>query len=596
MKAINERLAALREVMRREHLGAFIFPSTDPHSGEYVPDYWKGREWITGFDGSAGTAVVTMNSAAMWTDSRYFIAAAEQLAGTEFELMKLRMPGTPTIAEWLGGELRESSTTEVALDGMVNTYNEVNSLTTELRKVGGLTLRTNFDPLKEIWKDRPELPVDAVKIQPLELAGEETINKLVRIRRALRALHADGTLLSTLDDIAWTLNLRGTDVRCNPVFVAYLLISDTQTTLYINKVKLTREVSAYLSTQGVTVDDYENVSKGLKNYAEYNILLDPDTTNYTLARQVSCPEVLFETSPVPALKAVKNEAEIRGFHSAMLKDGIAMVKFLKWLRPAIEAGGQTEMSLNERLTALRAEQPLFRGVSFDSIVGYEAHGAIVHYQATPATDAPIRPCGLVLIDSGAQYEDGTTDITRTIALGEITPEQRHVYTLVLKGHIQLSMCKFPEGTTGTQLDIMARQAMWREGYNYFHGTGHGVGAYLNVHEGPQQIRMEWRSAPFREGMTITDEPGLYLEGQFGVRIENTLLTIPYRSTEFGVFLQFIPLTLCPIDTAPIDVTLLTDEELSWLNAYHDTVCATLAPHLDAAEKMWLEAATKPIKR
>ena len=596
MKAINERLAALREVMRREHLGAFIFPSTDPHSGEYVPDYWKGREWITGFDGSAGTAVVTMNSAAMWTDSRYFIAAAEQLTGTEFELMKLRMPGTPTIAEWLGDELRESSTTEVALDGMVNTYNEVNSLKTELRKVGGLTLRTNFDPLKEIWKDRPEIPVDGVKIQPLELAGEETINKLVRIRRALRALHADGTLLSTLDDIAWTLNLRGTDVRCNPVFVAYLLISDTQTTLYINKVKLTREVSAYLSAQGITVDDYENVSKGLKNYAEYNILLDPDTTNYTLARQVSCPEVLFETSPVPALKAVKNEAEIRGFHSAMLKDGIAMVKFLKWLRPAVEAGGQTEMSLNERLTALRAEQPLFRGVSFDSIVGYEAHGAIVHYEATPATDAPIKPCGLVLIDSGAQYEDGTTDITRTIALGEITPEQRHVYTLVLKGHIQLSMCKFPEGTTGTQLDIMARQAMWREGYNYFHGTGHGVGAYLNVHEGPQQIRMEWRSAPFREGMTITDEPGLYLEGQFGVRIENTLLTIPYRSTEFGVFLQFIPLTLCPIDTAPIDVTLLTDEELSWLNAYHDTVCATLAPHLDAAEKVWLEAATKPIKR
>ena len=596
MKTINERLAALREVMRREHLGAFIFPSTDPHSGEYVPDHWKGREWITGFDGSAGTAVVTMNSAAMWTDSRYFIAAAEQLTGTEFKLMKLRMPGTPTIAEWLGGELRESSTTEVALDGMVNTYNEVNSLKTELRKVGGLTLRTNFDPLKEIWKDRPELPVDAVKIQPLELTGEETINKLVRIRRALRALHADGTLLSTLDDIAWTLNLRGTDVRCNPVFVAYLLISDTQTTLYINKVKLTREVSAYLSTQGVTVDDYENVSKGLKNYAEYNILLDPDTTNYTLARQVSCPEVLFETSPVPALKAVKNEAEIRGFHSAMVKDGIAMVKFLKWLRPAVEAGGQTEMSLNERLTALRAEQPLFRGVSFDSIVGYEAHGAIVHYEATPATDAPIKPCGLVLIDSGAQYEDGTTDITRTIALGEITPEQRHVYTLVLKGHIQLSMCKFPEGTTGTQLDIMARQAMWREGYNYFHGTGHGVGAYLNVHEGPQQIRMEWRSAPFREGMTITDEPGLYLEGQFGVRIENTLLTVPYRSTEFGAFLQFIPLTLCPIDTAPIDVTLLTDEELSWLNAYHDTVCATLAPHLDAAEKLWLEAATKPIKR
>ena len=595
MKTIEQRLEALRQLMHREHLAAFIFPSTDPHSGEYVPEHWKGRQWISGFNGSAGTAVVTLEDAAVWTDSRYFIAAEEQLHGTEFKLMKDGMPGTPSIAEWLADKLKYTNNTEVALDGMVNTLNEVNALKEELRKLGGLTLRTNLDPLKTIWTDRPEIPTNKVELQPLELAGEETKHKIERIRMALRAVHADGTLVSTLDDVAWTLNLRGSDVECNPVFVAYLLIEQQRTTLYINKEKLTNEVYNYLLSQQIDVEDYADVTKGLANYAEYNILLDPNTTNYTLAKMVKCQEIVTKPSPVPALKAVKNEAEIRGFRNAMLKDGIAMVKFLKWLKPAVEAGNETEMSLDDKLTSLRAEQPLFKGKSFETIVGYEAHGAIVHYEATPETNIPVKPHGLVLIDSGGQYQDGTTDITRTIALGDTTPEQRTAYTLVLKGFINFAMLKFPDGATGTQLDATARLPLWREGMNYLHGTGHGVGAYLNVHEGPHQVRMQWRPAPFHAGMTVTDEPGLYVEGLFGIRIENTLLTTPYRSTPFGEFLQFSSLTLCPIDTAPIERSMLTIDELSWLNNYHRTVYNTLAPHLDSEHTEWLKDATKPLE-
>lgn len=595
METIEQRLEALRQLMHREHLAAFIFPSTDPHSGEYMPEHWKGRQWISGFNGSAGTAVVTLEDAAVWTDSRYFIAAEEQLHGTEFKLMKDGMPGTPSIAEWLADKLKYTNNTEVALDGMVNTLNEVNALKEELRKLGGLTLRTNLDPLKTIWTNRPEIPTNEVELQPLELAGEETRHKIERIRMALRAVHADGTLVSTLDDVAWTLNLRGSDVECNPVFVAYLLIEQQCTTLYINKEKLTNEVYNYLLSQQIDVADYADVTKGLTNYAEYNILLDPNTTNYTLAKMVKCQEIVTMPSPVPALKAVKNEAEIRGFRNAMLKDGIAMVKFLKWLKPAVEAGNETEMSLDDKLTSLRAEQPLFKGKSFETIVGYEAHGAIVHYEATPETNIPVKPHGLVLIDSGGQYQDGTTDITRTIALGDTTPEQRTAYTLVLKGFINFAMLKFPDGATGTQLDATARLPLWREGMNYLHGTGHGVGAYLNVHEGPHQVRMQWRPAPFHAGMTVTDEPGLYIEGLFGIRIENTLLTTPYRSTPFGEFLQFSSLTLCPIDTAPIELSMLTLDELSWLNNYHRTVYNTLAPHLDSEHTEWLKDATKPLE-
>lgn len=595
MKTIEQRLDALRQLMRREHLGAFIFPSTDPHSGEYVPEHWKGREWISGFNGSAGTAVVTLDDAAVWTDSRYFIAAEEQLEGTGFKLMKDGLPQTPSVAEWLADKLRHTDNTEVGLDGMVNTLSEVSALKAELRKLGGLTLRTNLDPLKTIWTDRPKIPTNNVELQPLELAGEETRHKIDRIRKALRAVHADGTLVSTLDDVAWALNLRGSDVQCNPVFVAYLLIEQNRSTLYINKEKLTNEVAEYLKSQQIEVAEYADVTKGLERYAEYNILLDPNTTNYTLAQKVRCQEVVTLPSPVPALKAVKNEAEIRGFRNAMLKDGIAMVKFLKWLKPAVEAGKETEISLDEKLTSFRAEQPLFRGKSFETIVGYEAHGAIVHYEATPQTNIPVKPRGLVLIDSGAQYQDGTTDITRTIALGETTLDQRTAYTLVLKGFINFAMLKFPDGATGTQLDATARLPLWREGMNFLHGTGHGVGAYLNVHEGPHQVRMQWRPAPFHAGMTITDEPGLYIEGEYGIRIENTLLTIPYRSTDFGEFLQFSSLTLCPIDTTPIVISMLSAEEITWLNDYHRLVYTTLTPHLDREHSAWLKEATKPLE-
>ena len=581
--------------MKREHLSAFIFPSTDAHQSEYVADHWRGREWISGFNGSAGTAVVTMKSAALWTDSRYFLAAEEQLEDTECQLMRLKMEGTPTIAEWLGKELQEVQSPEVGLDGMVNSYNYVKDLSYSLRKLGGITLRTNLDPLEQIWENRPSLPANPVEIQPLEYAGETLASKVVRIRKSLRELHADGMLVSALDDIAWTLNLRGTDVHCNPVFVSYLLIESDKVSLFVDDNKLSPEVKQYLQDNQVSLYNYNKVEKCLESYSEYNILLDGDETSYYLWKTVKCQEIVAAASPIPAMKAVKNEAEIEGYRSAMLKDGVAMVKFLKWLKPAVEAGGQTEISIDEKLTSLRAEQKLFRDISFDTIAGYAQHGAIVHYEATPETDVVLKPEGLILIDSGAQYQDGTTDITRTIALGAVSEEMKHIYTLVLKAHIQLELVKFPDGASGTQLDAVGRECMWREGYNFLHGTGHGVGSYLCVHEGPHQIRMEWMPTPLRAGMTLTDEPGLYLAGKFGVRIENTVLISDYMSTEFGKFLQIEPLTLCPIDTTPIDVDMLLPEEIDWLNAYHHSVYEKLSPFLDEEEKIWLENATKPIK-
>ena len=589
---INQRLEDLREVMQREHLSAFIFPSTDPHQGEYVPDHWKGREFISGFNGSAGTAVVTLTSAALWTDSRYFLAAEEQLKDTEFQLMKLKMEDTPTIAEWIGKEC--GAGVEVAVDGMVNSTNSVRELIADLRKQGGITLRTNFDPLEQIWQDRPPIPLNPVEEYPLAYAGEAANVKIARIRQALRKLHADGMLMAALDDIAWTLNLRGTDVHCNPVFVSYLLISSTSVTLYINKEKLTPEVMAYLKGEGVGVDAYENIQKGLKDYFEYNILLDPDEVNYTLFNAVT-REVIEAESPVKQMKTIKNSTEIAGFRQAMLKDGIAMVKFLYWLDKQLAEGeALTEISVSEELASLRAEQTLFRGVSFDTIAGYEVHGAIVHYEATPESDVPLKPEGFLLLDSGGQYLDGTTDITRTIALGPVTEEQKKIYTLVLKGHIQLELCKFPSGISGTQLDVLARKDMWRAGMNYLHGTGHGVGSYLNVHEGPHQIRMEWKPAPLVAGMTVTDEPGIYLAGKFGVRIENTLLITHYNETEFGKFLQFEPLTICPIDKKPIIKEMMMPEEIAWLDQYHRRVLELLSPRLDDDEIEWLQEACAPL--
>lgn len=593
MNTVNQRLAMLREVMRREHLYAFIFPSTDPHQSEYVADHWKGREFISGFNGSAGTAVVTLDSAALWTDSRYFLAAEEQLKGTDYQLMKLKIAGTPTIPQWINAQYSQHHApwTEVAIDGSCTSANGVKELIAELRREGGFTLRTNLDPLREIWTDRPAIPMNPVEVFPMKHAGESAHEKLARIRQALRQRHADGMLMAALDDIAWTLNLRGTDVHCNPVFVSYLLLSTTTATLYIDKKKLTPEVEAYLKAEGIGTDSYEHVAQGLKDYFEYNILVDPDEVNYTLYQAIG-RERIEQESPVKRMKTVKNATEIAGFRSAMLKDGIAMVRFLKWLEESPEP--KTEVSIDRKLTSLRAEQPLYRDISFDTIAGYGPHAAIVHYEATPETDVALEPHGLLLLDSGAQYLDGTTDITRTIALGPLTDEERKIYTLVLKGHIQIELCKFPSGASGTQIDILAREAMWREGLNYLHGTGHGVGTYLNVHEGPHQFRMEWKPAPLVAGMTITDEPGIYLAGRCGARIENTLLIVPYKETEFGQFLGFESLTLCPIDKRPILQDMLLQEEVDWLDAYHQRVYDVLSPHLSPDEAAWLRQATSPL--
>ena len=593
---IITRIEELRTVMKSEGIDAFVFPSTDPHNGEYVPEHWKGREFISGFNGSAGTAVVTMDDAALWTDSRYFLQAEEQLAGTGFRLMKLKIEGTPTISQWLGRKLAANGGTVVGIDGMVNSIGTVEALADELRAEGGITLRTNFDPLKVIWKDRPAIPSDMAIVHPQKYAGESAQSKIARIRQALRERHVEGMLVSALDDIAWALNIRGTDVHCNPVVVSYLLITMDSVTLYINSDKLTPVVREHLAANGVMTDEYENVKKGLAGYDGYNILMDPDETCYTLYKAYGDRPKVLAPSPLPSMKIVKNETEIMGYRYAMLRDGIAMVKFLRWLVPAVEEGGVTEVSASDELEAFRAEQSLFKDISFDTIAGYGAHGAIVHYEPTPETDIELKPEGLLLLDSGAQYLDGTTDITRTIALGPVTDEQKHIYTLVLKGHIRLAMAKFPANASGTQIDILAREAMWREGLNYMHGTGHGVGSYLSVHEGHHQIRMEYKPEPLRVGMTVTNEPGLYLAGKFGVRIENTMLITEYMNTEYGRFLKLEPLTLCPIDKAPIDVDMLADEELDYLNDYHAAVFKSLSPYLDDEMTEWLANACAPLTR
>lgn len=591
-ESITERIGRLRQCLREQSLSAFIIPSTDPHSGEYVPDHWKTREWVSGFTGSAGTAVITLDDAALWTDSRYFLQAADQLDGTGIRLMKDRLPDTPSIPEWLGQSLSPGAV--VGVDGWVNTIGETQALREALAREG-LTLRTDYDPVTRLWDDRPALPGTPVSIHPLEYAGVACHKKLAAIREKLLARGADGILLSTLDDIAWTLNLRGNDVHCNPVFVSYLLITSQESILYVRAEKLTTEVKAYLAQEGVNTEDYDDLQEDLRDYPYATLSLDPGRTNEAVRQAVNpLTKVLLEESPVPLMKAVKNEAEIRGFHAAMLRDGVAMVKFLKWLEEAVPQGNETEMSIDRKLYECRAEQPLFRGISFDTIAGYKEHAAIVHYEATPETDKPLAPEGLLLLDSGAQYADGTTDITRTIALGETTDDERRDYTLVLKGHIGLTRACFPQGTCGTQLDVLARQAMWREGANFLHGTGHGVGAYLNVHEGPHQIRMNHVPTPLRPGMTVTDEPGIYRAGRYGIRTENTLLVVPYRETEFGTFYTFEPLTLCPIDTRPIVRSMLTAEETEWLNAYHRMVYDRLSPLLDEEHRAWLESKTKQL--
>lgn len=592
---IENRMERLRELMEREKIDAFIIPSSDAHNGEYIADHWKSREWISGFTGSAGTAVVTMKSAALWTDSRYFLQAEEQLDGTEYQLMRLRMEGTPSITEWLGAELAEKSGATVAIDGSTSTYNTVQAMTMALRKQGGITLRTNLDPMSRIWTDRPALPQKPIRKHPMEWAGTTAADKLTAIRRRLAAVHADGMLVSALDDIAWTLNLRGADIECNPVFIAYLLIASRGATLFTECSRVSDEVKEYLNDNGVELRPYNKIGEGLAQYFEYSILMDGNETAALMPRYVpSRTQVIYAPSPIPLMKAVKNEAETAGFRRAMVSDGVAMVRLLKWIKPAVANGGVTEMGVDDKLTALRSEDPAYVEKSFETIAAYENHGAIVHYEPTAESDVELRHEGLLLLDCGAQYDCGTTDITRTIPLGPVSEEQRLVYTLVLKAHIRLEMAQFPAGANGTQIDAIARSVLWSRGYNYLHGTGHGVGAHLCVHEGPQQIRMEYVPTALKAGMTITDEPGVYLAGRFGVRIENVLLIVGGDSTECGNFLRMEPLTLCPIDTTVIDRWLLDDNEVEWLNDYHRRVYEELAPHLADDERQWLAEATAAI--
>ena len=594
---IKSKLAALRAEMEARQLSAFIVPSTDPHSGEYVPEHWESRKWISGFTGSAGTAVITLTDAGLWTDSRYFIQAEEQLAGTGIRLFKDRLPETPSISEWLGSVLKEGE--KVGIDGWVNSHQEALALKNEF-KAKGLILETMTEDIFDtLWKDRPSLPQSPIFILDETRTGASCSEKITRIQEAIAKNGASAIILSALDEIAWTLNLRGEDVHCNPVFISYLLITKENYTLYILEEKITEEVRIYLENHHITTKPYSALAEDLRTFdskREGVLQISPLANEALYDLSTRYAETIVAPSPVALMKAVKNETEQAGFRKAMERDGVALVKFLRWLEKAVPSGNESEVSIDKKLYALRAEQENFKGISFDTIAGYKEHAAIVHYEATPETDIPLRSEGLLLLDSGAQYLDGTTDITRTIALGPLTEEERIDYTLVLKGHLQLQNAHFPAGTCGTQLDVLARSAMWKCGINYMHGTGHGIGHFLCVHEGPHQVRMNHVPTLLEPGMILTDEPGIYKAGRHGIRIENTLLIVPAQETEFGKFYKFEPLTLCPIDKKAIVTEMLSDEELTWLNDYHQMVYNRLYPLLNKDEQTWLKEATNPIKR
>ena len=594
---IRNRLAAFRQEMKKRQLSAFIVPSTDPHSGEYVPEHWETRKWISGFTGSAGTAVITLSDAGLWTDSRYFIQAEEQLEGTGITLFKDRLPETPSISEWLGSILKEGD--KVGIDGWVNSHQEAQGLYNEL-KTYGLSLESmTEDIFTTLWEDRPSMPQTPVFILGEELTGASCTEKINRIQEAISKNGASAIILSALDEIAWTLNLRGDDVHCNPVFISYLLISEEGYTLYILEEKITDEVRSYLKEHRVEIKTYPSLAEDIRTFKEKHrgvLQISPLANEALYNLSSTYTDAIVAPSPVALMKAVKNEIEQAGFRKAMERDGVALVKFLRWLEEAVPAGGESELSVDKKLYEFRAEQANFKGISFDTIAGYKEHAAIVHYEATPETDIPLKPEGLLLLDSGAQYLDGTTDITRTLPLGPLTEEEKQDYTLVLKGHLQLQNAQFPAGTCGTQLDVLARSAMWKCGINYLHGTGHGIGHFLCVHEGPHQIRMNHMPTLLEPGMIVTDEPGIYKAGRHGIRIENTLLIVPAQETEFGKFYKFEPLTLCPIAKEAIAICLLNDEELAWLNEYHQMVYDRLHPYLNEEEQAWLKEATSSLKR
>ena len=583
---IVDRISALREYMRANSLSAYIVPSSDPHSSEYVADCWKTREWITGFDGSAGTAVVTLEDAALWTDSRYWLAAEEVLHGTGIALMKDGAEGTPTIIAWLMDKLNGGDV--VAVDGKVCSVLDIEAWQGSFT-AKGIKIDATHDAFEVLWKDRHAVPLSKAEVMPLESVGIAARDKIAALRKELVAVGADAMAVTMLDEIAWLTNLRGEDVEYNPVLVSYMLVTKEDATLFVNPEKISDEVKGYLAAEGISLDVYAGFFPALAVY-DGRLLLNPAKCCYAVVEAAKNCEILRQPSPVAAMKAVKNETEIAGFECAMLEEGKAMVKLLYWLQSAVKTEALTELSVDRKLTELRSESEHFRGLSFATISAYGDHAAIVHYEPTPESNKNLEKRGFLLLDCGGQYNCGTTDITRTIPLGELTQEEKEDYTRVLRGHISLAMAKFPKGTCGTQLDVLARQWLWRSGENYLHGTGHGVGHFLNVHEGPHQIRMNNMPAPLLPGVTVTNEPGLYKAGRFGIRIENTMLVEHFCYSEFGDFCSMRPLTICPISKEPIVPELLGEEAIGYLNDYHKWVYEKLSPYFSGDELTFLKEA------
>lgn len=588
---INKRLAALREFMGEKGLHAFIIPSTDSHLSEYPASHWASREWISGFTGSAGTVVVTREKAGLWTDSRYFLQGAKELEGADIELFKEGLPSTPSIEEWLTTELGKGE--YVGIDGTVYAAKEAMNLTHKLN-MKGLHLISDYDPFSKIWNDRPEIPTNTIFVLPEKYAGEAAHKKIARICDAVEKNGAESLLVASLDTIAWIFNIRGNDVKCNPVAVSYAYVSKEETVLFINPKKLTSEISDYLKAEGVTIAEYDKVFDYVSKL-KTPVCLDANKVTFKLYNTIpdGC-RIIDMPSPADLMKSIKNDTEVQGIRNAMERDGVALVHFFMWLEKAVPGGNVTEIMIPEKLVEYRSQQKNFVGESFDTISGYGPNGAIVHYHVSNESSLPVKPEGLLLVDSGAQYFDGTTDITRTLAVGPLTDQMKKDYTMVLKGHINLATAIYPQGTRGSQLDILARKALWDEGLNYLHGTGHGIGHFLNVHEGPQNIRMNENPTTLQPGMVTSNEPGLYRAGQYGIRIENLIRTKHEMTTEFGDFYSFETLTLCPIDTTPIVKEMLTEKEIIWLNEYHKFVYDRLFPLLTEDEKQWLKEKTHEI--
>lgn len=584
-------LEALRDLMRSKHIDAVIIPGTDPHQSEYPSEHWKFRDYVSGFTGSNGTAVVTLDDAGLWTDSRYFLQAAEQLEGSGFTLRKENIPGEPTVLEWLGEVLDEDAV--VGVDGRLFSLIEANRIEMFCAQ-NGFMFAPDFRAAEAIWTDRPARPMNPAFVHDEALAGEDVDSKISRVVDAIDAADADGLLITALDEIAWLLNLRGSDVDYTPVVIAFAYVSEDERVLFIDSEKVTSEVKDHLKKYGVKIKDYDDIEKFLgKISSTATVMVDPNRVSDALGQAMICNKT-YMASPVIALKGVKNECQIAGFRQAMLYDGAAMVRMMMWLEQNV-ANGITEMDVDRRLQQERAAYASNRGDSFHMIAGYKDHGAIVHYEATDESAYTLAPEGLLLIDTGGQYLEGTTDITRTISLGNPTAAEKHDYTLILKGHLALSRAVFPKGTMGVQLDVLARGPLWNEGMTYLHGTGHGVGHFLGCHEGPQSIRMEANPTPLELGMVTSNEPGIYKTGEYGIRTENLLLCVPACSNEeWGEFYKFESLTLFPYDTTLMDMDMLSREEVKQINDYHAMVCECLRPLLSADEAQWLEQKCKSI--